>query len=106
MSDSLRKKERKGKTFQCLQEEVHLRRLSLCRLSRQANARTAPNSGILSVSWSHHHHLVRPSRYVSEIASYPWNVGYCTHMLMASYWVGHDPNDGWGFVEASVNQTF
>ncbi|KAG2695585.1 hypothetical protein I3760_07G019100 [Carya illinoinensis] len=95
-------------------QEAHPRRLSPGRLSRQANARTAPkllatcnaNSGIWSVSWSHRHHLVTPSRYVYEIASYPWNVGYYTHMVMAGYWVGPDPDDGWGFVEAFVNQTF
>lgn len=58
------------------------------------------------MSWSHRYHLGIPSRYVPEIASYPLNVGYCTHIVIAGYWIGPDPDDGWGFVEAFVNQIF
>ncbi|KAK4595808.1 hypothetical protein RGQ29_014062 [Quercus rubra] len=60
------------------------------------------NKGILSVNWSHRHHLITPSIFLSETSSCPLNS--CTHMIIAGYWVGPDLDDGWGFVEAFVNQ--
>ncbi|GMY21655.1 hypothetical protein FCV25MIE_16896 [Fagus crenata] len=89
---------------------MHPRKKSHGGLSSQATAKTAPkllaicnaNKGILSVNRSHQHHLITPSRCLSEIISCSLNS--CTHMVIAGYWVGPDLDDGWGFVEAFVNQ--
>lgn len=52
----------------------------------------------------HQHHFLTPTRCRSEIDSCPWNVGSCTNTVIAGYWVGPDLDDGWGFVEAFINQ--
>ncbi|KAF3944598.1 hypothetical protein CMV_028943 [Castanea mollissima] len=91
-------------------QEIYPRKSYHGRLSNQATAKTAPkllticnaNKGILSVNWSHQHHLITPSIFPSEPSSCPLNS--CTHMILAGYWVGPDLDDGWGFVEAFVNQ--
>jgi len=44
------------------------------------------------------------TRFLHETNSYNLDVGYCTEIVISGYWVGPDADDGWGLVEAVINQ--
>lgn len=44
------------------------------------------------------------SRFLDETFHYNLVVDYCTEIVLTGYWVGPDADDGWGFVEAIINQ--
>lgn len=44
------------------------------------------------------------ARFLHESHSYKVNVNYCTTVVISGYWVGPDVDDGWGFVEAVIDQ--
>ena len=45
------------------------------------------------------------SRHFDEIVSCSLNVSPCTRTVIIGYWVGPDIDDGWGFVEASIDRS-
>lgn len=47
--------------------------------------------------------MTRP-RFLSEDFSHNLIVDYYTAIIISGYWVGPDVDDGWGFVEAVVDQ--
>lgn len=49
-------------------------------------------------------HLTTPSKPLFEILYRHMNVHSCSHIIIFGYWVGPDIDDGWGYVEAFVNQ--
>ncbi|KAL9450456.1 hypothetical protein AB3S75_012239 [Citrus x aurantiifolia] len=61
------------------------------------------NRGLFSVNLSCHLHLTSSSKPLDGIVSF-LDVSSCTHTTIAGYWVGPDIDDGWGYVEAFVNQ--
>ncbi|CAL0320976.1 unnamed protein product [Lupinus luteus] len=62
------------------------------------------NKQILSVKRSCEHCIISCTRFLCETFSYNLNVDYCTGVVISGYWVGPDADDGWGFVEAVINQ--
>lgn len=44
------------------------------------------------------------ARVLYDRHSYKVNVNYCTMVVISGYWVGPDVDDGWGFVEAVIDQ--
>nr|KYP74328.1 hypothetical protein KK1_007002 [Cajanus cajan] len=44
------------------------------------------------------------SRFLHETYSYNLDVDCCPEIVISGYWVGPDADDGWGFVEAVINQ--
>ncbi|KAL2325521.1 hypothetical protein Fmac_024579 [Flemingia macrophylla] len=96
-------------------QEVHRHQLDfpLDRLLSRATIRTAlktlgsytSNNHILSFKGSLHHCMMLRSRFLHETCSYNNLYVDCYHeMVISGYWVGPDPDDGWGFVEAVINQ--
>ncbi|EOY11458.1 PREDICTED: uncharacterized protein LOC18600448 isoform X1 [Theobroma cacao] len=87
------------------------RKSGLCRLPGLPTTKTASyfpppwssNKGIFSVSGQHHPTIL--SKHFDEIVSCSLYVSSCTHMVITGYWVGPDIDDGWGFVEASIDQS-
>lgn len=47
-----------------------------------------------------------PSLHLCEPASPHFTVRTITPVVLLGFWVGPDIEDGWGFVEALVNQIF
>ncbi|XP_059644741.1 uncharacterized protein LOC132286425 [Cornus florida] len=92
-------------------QEIRSRRQALwCSLSQvtrgAAKKLHAPNSsgrGQFSVDRSCHHHIATPSRCFYEPISCHFGASSCIHTVISGFWVGPDPEDGWGFVEAFVN---
>ncbi|XP_019452256.1 PREDICTED: uncharacterized protein LOC109354307 [Lupinus angustifolius] len=62
------------------------------------------NKQILSMKRSCQHCFISGTRFLCETFSYNLNVDYCTEVVISGYWVGPDADDGWGFVEAVINQ--
>ncbi|XP_057962959.1 uncharacterized protein LOC131154296 [Malania oleifera] len=112
-----------------LTEEMHVRRSHLEMFSSQATAGTGawqllsprsltvriasaaiklnPSSlsrSTFSANWSCCHHSMAPSRHLYGLVSCCFNVSNGTNIVIYGYWVGPDFEDGWGFVEAFVNQ--
>ncbi|XP_058770461.1 uncharacterized protein LOC131644086 [Vicia villosa] len=48
--------------------------------------------------------LMSSARFLHESHFYKVNVNYCTTVVISGYWVGPDVDDGWGFVEAVIDQ--
>ncbi|RYQ90439.1 hypothetical protein Ahy_B09g096539 [Arachis hypogaea] len=44
------------------------------------------------------------TRFIYESFSYNMNNVQCMEIFLCGYWVGPDDDDGWGFVEAVINQ--
>ncbi|XP_028780898.1 uncharacterized protein LOC114737156 [Neltuma alba] len=59
------------------------------------------NKGVLSVNQICHHHL---EAFISGTQSLNLIADCCTDIVISGYWVGPDIDDGWGFVEAVINQ--
>ncbi|CAL5208594.1 unnamed protein product [Lathyrus oleraceus] len=53
---------------------------------------------------SYQHCLMSSARVLYDRHSYKVNVNYCTMVVISGYWVGPDVDDGWGFVEAVIDQ--
>uniref|UniRef100_A0A0R0EQ23 Uncharacterized protein n=2 Tax=Glycine max TaxID=3847 RepID=A0A0R0EQ23_SOYBN len=62
------------------------------------------NKRILSMKGSCHRCLMSCTIFLHETYSYNLDVDYCTEIVISGYWVGPDADDGWGFVEAVINQ--
>ncbi|KAE9589596.1 hypothetical protein Lal_00000213 [Lupinus albus] len=60
------------------------------------------NKQILSVKRICQH--MSGTRFLGESFSYNLNVDYYTEIVISGYWVGPDADDGWGFVQAVINQ--
>lgn len=97
-------------SLQIMPKGRNSRNLASCRISSLAIIKTASNhlalhsttSEIFSVHWSHHPCLTGTSKQLGETVSCLLDVSSCTHMIITGYWVGPDVDDGWGYVEASV----
>lgn len=50
------------------------------------------------------HLLTRPRILCETFSAHNLIEDYCTSIVISGYWVGPDVDDGWGFVEAVVNQ--
>ncbi|KAJ7977963.1 UDP-N-acetylmuramoylalanine--D-glutamate ligase [Quillaja saponaria] len=93
-------------------EENHPWTTALGRLSRKATAQKflascESNKGVLSTNGNHQNPLVMPSRHLSVFFSRHLDVGSGVHhtdIVISGYWVGPDIDDGWGFMEAFINQ--
>lgn len=59
---------------------------------------------ILSTKGSRHRRLMSCTIFLHETYSYNLDVDYCSEIVISGYWVGPDADDGWGFVEAVINQ--
>lgn len=55
-------------------------------------------------SWSCLPCKIAPARQIWEPVSFHLNVSAGTQTVICGYWVGPDIEDGWGFVNAFVNQ--
>lgn len=64
------------------------------------------DSGILSVDATCHYRQMAARAHFSERISYHCNVSPSTCMVISGFWVGPDIEDGWGFIEAFVNQMY
>ncbi|XLS71147.1 hypothetical protein HN51_028012 [Arachis hypogaea] len=62
------------------------------------------NRHILSVKGRFQHCLMSCTRFIYESFSYNMNNVHCMEIFLCGYWVGPDDDDGWGFVEAVINQ--
>ncbi|XP_054815207.1 uncharacterized protein LOC129315497 [Prosopis cineraria] len=60
--------------------------------------------GLSSVNQCCHHHLAARPSFISDTRYLDLIVDYCTDIVISGYWVGPDIDDGWGFVEAIINQ--
>ncbi|KAL6324090.1 hypothetical protein AAG906_006361 [Vitis piasezkii] len=98
---------------QTLIEEKNQRKSAVGRLSSQATTRTGmklltPITSDRSISsvedWSFLPHKMAPGRRFWEPVSLHLNVSAGTETVICGYWVGPDIEDGWGFVNAFVNQ--
>ncbi|XP_022747404.1 uncharacterized protein LOC111297073 [Durio zibethinus] len=82
-----------------------------CRLPGLTTTKTASyflapcssNKGIFSVHGQRY--LTTLSKHFDEIISCSLNVSPCTRIFITGYWVGPDIDDGWGFVEASIDRS-
>ncbi|OAY44067.1 uncharacterized protein LOC110620642 [Manihot esculenta] len=91
-------------------QKLQLRGVPLAGLSSQATIRTATNlpafchsnRDIFSVSGSSGN--LTPLFHCGEFFPFCMNVSLCIHKIIVGYWVGPDIDDGWGYVEAFVNQ--
>ncbi|KAJ9180240.1 hypothetical protein P3X46_008510 [Hevea brasiliensis] len=93
-----------------LLQELQLRKVPLAGLSSQATIRTATN--LLAFYHSNRDIFsVRSCRgyltsldHFGELFPLCTIVSSCTHKIIVGYWVGPDIDDGWGYVEAFINQ--
>ncbi|XP_056168581.1 uncharacterized protein LOC115694002 isoform X2 [Syzygium oleosum] len=69
--------------------------LASCSLSR----------GLRSVNQWHRDHSAILSRNLGDAICCYFGVDSCTDRVIAGFWVGPDVDDGWGYVEAFINQT-
>ncbi|GKU97729.1 hypothetical protein SLEP1_g10834 [Rubroshorea leprosula] len=91
----------------------HPKKSASCRISSLAASKRASNllalgsanTEIFSINWGHHHCLTATSEQFGEIISSCLHVCCCSHMIITGYWVGPDIDDGWGFVEAFLDQS-
>lgn len=51
-------------------------------------------------------HKMNISGHVCGSGSHPFNVSSSSPAVISGFWVGPDIEDGWGFVEAFINQIF
>ncbi|XP_031103993.1 uncharacterized protein LOC116007459 [Ipomoea triloba] len=63
------------------------------------------NRGMLTVN-RRRHCFLRHTTHLPLHISHNFDVGPCTEMLISGFWVGPDIEDGWGFVQAIVHQTY
>ncbi|KAK7392005.1 hypothetical protein VNO78_20431 [Psophocarpus tetragonolobus] len=85
---------------------------ALDRLLSKANIRAAQNflgycsskKHILSVKGSCQRCLLSCTRFLHETYTHSLDIDDRTEIVIYGYWVGPDADDGWGFVEAVVNQ--
>ncbi|CAJ1976129.1 unnamed protein product [Sphenostylis stenocarpa] len=90
----------------------HRLNFALDRLLSKATIRTAQkiigssssNKNTLSLKGSCHRCLMSCTKILHETYVYNLNVDCCTEIVISGYWVGPDADDGWGFVEAVINQ--
>lgn len=68
------------------------------------SASCSTNGVVSSLYRSCQHLLTTPSKPLFEILYRHMNVHSCSHIIIFGYWVGPDIDDGWGYVEAFVNQ--
>ncbi|EEF49856.1 uncharacterized protein LOC8287060 [Ricinus communis] len=96
-------------------KEFQLRKVqvALARLSSKPTAGTATNHVLLLASFGSYrdfssvgrcHGYLTPTDHFGELVSCCMNVSLYNHKVISGYWVGPDIDDGWGFVEAFVNQ--
>ncbi|CAJ2628702.1 unnamed protein product [Trifolium pratense] len=97
-------------------EQVHQLDYALSKLSWKSTITTAQNIiGSCSCSSNKHilfiegrrscqHCSMSLARLLHDTYSYKWNVNYFTEVVISGYWVGPDVDDGWGFVEAVIDQ--
>lgn len=64
------------------------------------------NSGILSVNVTCHRLPMAACAQFSQRVSYHCSVSSKTYIVISGFWVGPDIEDGWGFIEAFVNQIY
>ncbi|CAN0914229.1 hypothetical protein LINGRAHAP2_LOCUS28426 [Linum grandiflorum] len=90
-------------------EELKLQKANVVRISRRRI--TARATGLLALcSFSKDVFLrsrgrsTSPLGCSSELVPCCMNVGSSSNKIITGFWVGPDIDDGWGFVEASVNQ--
>ncbi|MED6132511.1 hypothetical protein PIB30_019651 [Stylosanthes scabra] len=62
------------------------------------------NHHILPVNERFQQCLMSCTRFRYESSSYNLNNVHCMEIVLCGYWVGPDDDDGWGFVEAVINQ--
>ncbi|XP_073224114.1 uncharacterized protein [Cicer arietinum] len=48
--------------------------------------------------------LISLARFLHDSYSSKEDVNYCAKIVISGYWVGPDADDGWGFVEAIIDQ--
>ncbi|WOH14352.1 hypothetical protein DCAR_0933871 [Daucus carota subsp. sativus] len=63
-------------------------------------------SGILSVNATCHCLQMAARAHLSARISNHCNVSPKTYIVISGFWVGPDIEDGWGFIEAFVNQIY
>ncbi|XVE63037.1 hypothetical protein DITRI_Ditri06bG0167500 [Diplodiscus trichospermus] len=87
----------------------YTKKSAFCRLPGLASTKTASyflapcSSNECKFSVSRQHYLVTLSKHLDEIISCSLNVSPC--IVIMGYWVGPDIDDGWGFVEASIDRS-
>ena len=59
---------------------------------------------LLFVNQTNQGYLVAAIDNCRQLSHYCMNVSSCTQKLIVGYWVGPDIDDGWGFIEAIVDQ--
>ncbi|GAV88741.1 hypothetical protein CFOL_v3_32162 [Cephalotus follicularis] len=82
------------------------------KVSNKAASKTATNSFMLcslngsriSLNQGSNQHLTSPIKQYGELVSCCLDVSSCNFMKITGYWVGPDIDDGWGVVEAFINQ--
>ncbi|XP_062004477.1 uncharacterized protein LOC133721772 [Rosa rugosa] len=82
-------------------------RVSSRRISGSASKPSAScntNGVVSSLNQSCQHLLTTTSKPLFEILYCHRNIESCSHMIIFGYWVGPDIDDGYGYVEAFVNQ--
>ncbi|CAL5397330.1 unnamed protein product [Camellia sinensis] len=75
--------------------------------AKQAIKLLAPDCsyrGESSVDRSCNHHIMKHCRHFYGSVSLHSNVSFSTQTVISGFWEGPDIEDGWGFVEAFVNQ--
>ncbi|KAI3440438.1 uncharacterized protein J3R85_003507 [Psidium guajava] len=89
------------------------RRSNMGRLSSHATFPKAPElpascrslRGMPYVNQWHRDYSAISSRNLGDTICCCFGVDSCTNRVIAGFWVGPDIDDGWGYVEAFVNQT-
>ncbi|XP_027365076.1 uncharacterized protein LOC113872055 [Abrus precatorius] len=95
-----------------LNKGLHQLDFSLSRFSSKATFRPAQkilgscssNKRVLSGKGSCQRCFMSHTRFLHETCSHNLDVAYYTEIVISGYWVGPDADDGWGFVEAVINQ--
>ncbi|XP_061338018.1 uncharacterized protein LOC133284899 [Gastrolobium bilobum] len=96
-----------------LTKGVHQLDFALARLSSKATTVSAAQKIIGSCSSKKHILslkgncrccLMSCARFLHETSSNKGSCQHCTEIVISGYWVGPDADDGWGFVEAVINQ--
>ncbi|KAK7277940.1 hypothetical protein RJT34_22960 [Clitoria ternatea] len=74
------------------------------RTARKILGSCSSNKNILSVKGCCLCCLMSSRRFLHETYSYNLDVDYSTEIIISGFWVGPDEDDGWGFVEAVIEQ--
>ncbi|XP_012569909.1 uncharacterized protein [Cicer arietinum] len=98
----------------CVNKGVHELDSAMTKLSKKATITTAQN--IIGSCSSNKHTLfvegsgscqrclISLARFLHDSYSSKEDVNYCAKIVISGYWVGPDADDGWGFVEAIIDQ--